>query len=72
MSEIPTSSVETVDTSYLETLVGYNARRTALKAIAMFLERMAPLGLIPLALLQSRNQPRQIAALYPWERVSPR
>lgn len=47
MSEIPTSSVETVDTSYLETLVGYNARRTALKAIAMFLERMAPLGLKP-------------------------
>jgi DNA-binding MarR family transcriptional regulator len=47
MSSIPTSFVETVDTSYLETLVGYNARRTSLKAIGMFLERMTPLGLKP-------------------------
>lgn len=47
MSDIPTSHVENVDTSYLETLVGYNARRTSLKAIAMFLERLAPQGLKP-------------------------
>jgi DNA-binding MarR family transcriptional regulator len=47
MNETPTSSVEQVDTSYLETLIGYNARRVALKVIAVFLERMAPHGLRP-------------------------
>jgi DNA-binding MarR family transcriptional regulator len=47
MNEIPTSHVERVDTSYLETLLGYNARRSALKIIALFLERMAPHGLRP-------------------------
>jgi DNA-binding MarR family transcriptional regulator len=47
MSEIPTSHVEHVDTSYLETLLGYNARRAALKIISLFLERMAPHGLRP-------------------------
>jgi len=34
-------SVDRVDTSYLETLVGYNARRAALTIIEMFLQRMA-------------------------------
>jgi len=36
-----TPYVETVDTSYLETLVGYNARRAALYVIGNFMERMA-------------------------------
>ena len=36
-----TPYVETVDTSYLETLVGYNARRAALFVIGNFMERMA-------------------------------
>ena len=36
-----TPCVETVDTSYLETLVGYNARRAALVVIENFLTRMA-------------------------------
>ncbi len=33
--------VETIDTSYLETLLGYNARRAALKVIDLFSKRMA-------------------------------
>ena len=33
--------VEKVDSSYLETLIGYNARRAALTIIEMFLEKMA-------------------------------
>ncbi|MCU0931593.1 MAG: MarR family winged helix-turn-helix transcriptional regulator [Serpentinimonas sp.] len=41
------SPPESVDTSYLETLLGYNARRTALAVIAVFLQRMAPYGLRP-------------------------
>lgn len=36
-----------VDTSYLETLLGYNARRAALTIIALFLRRMAPYDLRP-------------------------
>ena len=36
-----------VDTSYLETLLGYNARRAALTVIALFLRRMAPYDLRP-------------------------
>lgn len=36
-----------LDTSYLETLLGYNARRAALSVIAVFLRRMAPFGLRP-------------------------
>jgi DNA-binding MarR family transcriptional regulator len=40
-------SVEAVDTSYLETLLGYNARRASLAVIEVFLERMAPYGLRP-------------------------
>jgi DNA-binding MarR family transcriptional regulator len=40
-------AVEEVDTSFLETLVGYNARRAALAAIDRFLEGMAPFQLKP-------------------------
>ena len=36
-----------VDTSYLQTLMGYNARRAALSIIELFLKRMAPYGLKP-------------------------
>ncbi|MCU0941947.1 MAG: MarR family winged helix-turn-helix transcriptional regulator [Hydrogenophaga sp.] len=35
------------DTRYLETLVGYNARRAALAVIGVFLRRMAPYELRP-------------------------
>ena len=42
------SSVERVDTRYLEGLIGYNARRAALAVIEVFLARMAPYGLRPL------------------------
>ncbi|MBE7941533.1 MULTISPECIES: MarR family transcriptional regulator [Ramlibacter] len=36
-----------IDASFLETLLGYNARRAALAVIEVFLERMAPYGLRP-------------------------
>jgi DNA-binding MarR family transcriptional regulator len=36
-----------IDTSYLETLLGYNARRAALAVIAVFLRRMEPYGMRP-------------------------
>lgn len=36
-----------VDTSYLQSLMGYNARRAALSIIELFLERLAPFGLKP-------------------------
>src|SRR5215212_11528608 len=39
--------VEEVDTSFLETLLGYNARRAALAAIDVFLDGMAPYQLKP-------------------------
>ena len=42
-----TPSIETVDTCYLETLVGYNARRAALAVIGVFLVRMEEFGLRP-------------------------
>lgn len=42
-----TPSVDTVDTSYLESLIGYNARRAALAVIEVFLDRMAVYGLRP-------------------------
>jgi DNA-binding MarR family transcriptional regulator len=42
-----THAVDTVDTSYLQTLMGYNARRAALSIIELFLERLAPYGLKP-------------------------
>lgn len=40
-------AVDTVDTTYLQTLLGYNARRAALSIIELFLERLAPYGLKP-------------------------
>jgi DNA-binding MarR family transcriptional regulator len=36
-----------IDTSYLESLLGYNARRAALAVIGVFLKRMAPYELRP-------------------------
>lgn len=44
---LPSGEVDTVDTTYLQTLIGYNARRTALSIIELFLQRMAPYGLKP-------------------------
>ena len=41
------NAVEAVDASYLESLVGYNARRAALVIIGEFLTQMAPYGLRP-------------------------
>ena len=41
------TSAEQVDTRYLQSLVGYNARRAALSIIELFLERLAPYGLKP-------------------------
>ncbi|MEN9888423.1 MAG: Multidrug resistance operon repressor [Pseudomonadota bacterium] len=41
------SAVDQVDTRYLQTLLGYNARRAALTIIEAFLERMAEFGLRP-------------------------
>jgi DNA-binding MarR family transcriptional regulator len=43
----PAPFVEQVDTQYLESLVGYNARRAALVIIELFLERMAVYDLRP-------------------------
>ena len=40
-------SVEVIDSSYLESLLGYNARRAALAVIEVFLEAMAPYQLRP-------------------------
>jgi DNA-binding MarR family transcriptional regulator len=45
-SAVPVAQ-ETIDTRYLETLVGYNARRAALAVIGVFLPEMAPFGLRP-------------------------
>ena len=39
--------VEEVDTRFLETLIGYNARRAALAVIDVFMERMTPYQLRP-------------------------
>lgn len=39
--------VDQVDTSYLESLLGYNARRASLAVISCFMERMAPYDLRP-------------------------
>lgn len=43
----PPAPIEQVDTSFLETLLGYNARRAALSVIEVFLQHMAPYGLRP-------------------------
>jgi len=40
-------AVDQVDTSYLEGLIGYNARRAALAVIEVFLKRMAVYNLRP-------------------------
>jgi DNA-binding MarR family transcriptional regulator len=40
-------AVEEVDASYLESLLGYNARRAALAVIEVFMERMAQYQLRP-------------------------
>src|SRR5512133_2212062 len=43
----PAPAVEKVDAGFLESLIGYNARRAALAVIEVFLERMAVFGLRP-------------------------
>ena len=43
----PSAAVDKVDTTYLQTLMGYNARRAALSIIELFLERLTPYGLKP-------------------------
>ena len=43
----PAAAVEHIDTSYLEGLLGYNARRAALSVIEVFLERMKVYNLRP-------------------------
>ena len=43
----PKNAVDKVDTTYLQTLLGYNARRAALSIISVFLERLAVYGLKP-------------------------
>jgi DNA-binding MarR family transcriptional regulator len=43
----PPAAVDAVDTSYLEGLIGYNARRAALAVIEVFLQRMAVYDLRP-------------------------
>lgn len=42
-----TPAVDQVDASYLESLIGYNARRAALAVIEVFLERMGVYDLRP-------------------------
>ena len=44
-SATPASVVDTVDTSFLETLMGYNARRASLAIVDVFMVRMAPYAL---------------------------
>lgn len=46
-TETPDTPPTDIDTGYLESLVGYNARRAALSIIGLFLQRMAPYGLRP-------------------------
>ncbi|HWI81010.1 MarR family winged helix-turn-helix transcriptional regulator [Ramlibacter sp.] len=43
----PAVAVDQVDTAYLESLIGYNARRAALAMIEVFLPRMAAYDLRP-------------------------
>ena len=47
MEKPPLPFVKKVNTRYLETLLGYNARMAALTAINLFLERMSVFGLRP-------------------------
>lgn len=44
---VQAQAVERVDTSFLEALVGYNARRAALAVIGAFIPQMAEFGLRP-------------------------
>jgi DNA-binding MarR family transcriptional regulator len=44
---VPGTASRNIDTSYLESLMGYNARRAALAIIGVFLKQMAPYGLRP-------------------------
>ena len=44
-SATPASAVDTVDTRFLETLMGYNARRASLAIVDVFMVRMAPYAL---------------------------
>lgn len=46
-STVPGIAVERIDTRYLQTLLGYNARRAALTIIGLFVPRMAEFGLRP-------------------------
>nr|WP_114970280.1 MarR family winged helix-turn-helix transcriptional regulator [Rhodoferax ferrireducens] len=46
-AKTPIPFVDKVDTSYLESLMGYNSRRAALVIIEVFLERMAVYDLRP-------------------------
>ena len=43
----PLAAIDKVDTRFLQTLMGYNARRAALSIIELFLVRLAPYGLKP-------------------------
>ena len=45
--QVTTKTVATVDASYLQTLLGYNARRVSLQAIELFNQRMAAYDLSP-------------------------
>ena len=44
---VTAKSVATVDASFLQTLLGYNARRVSLQVIELFNDRMAAYGLSP-------------------------
>lgn len=46
-SPTPSAAIDQVDTRYLETLLGYNARRVSLAVIEVFLQRMAVYQLRP-------------------------
>ena len=46
-SAAETAVIDTIDTRYLETLMGYNARRAALSISSVFLDRMAGYDLKP-------------------------
>jgi DNA-binding MarR family transcriptional regulator len=44
---IPAVEEPVIDTRYLETLMGYNARRAALKAIGLFSQRLVDIDISP-------------------------
>jgi DNA-binding MarR family transcriptional regulator len=46
-ADVTEQAVDRVDSSFLEALIGYNARRAALTIISHFLPRMAQFGLRP-------------------------